>query len=86
MPSIAQQDYIVIDWKGYSKETVPSDLRDEILTTLRKIYNTNPLTLLSVVMNHYGDNTAHVEKIISVGDSAVAFYSYSEGEIVIMDV
>lgn len=56
MPSIAQQDYIVIDWEGKGPDDTAK--KAEVDAQLKSIYLANPLTLLSVIFKHcYGGVT-----------------------------
>lgn len=82
MPSIAQQDYIVIDWNGANKDNIGAERLAEIKAQLRAIKDTNLLTLLSVLMKNYDDYEGDFDMVISVSGVVLAFYSGSLGEIV----
>lgn len=56
MPNIAQQDYIIFDAQGAQLD----DIMDELRALVTKIYKTDPLNLLSIVVKDYcteGDTT-----------------------------
>ena len=50
MPNIAQQDYLIFYCGGESLETLEADFS----AFLKKIYQTNPMSLLSVVAKDMG--------------------------------
>lgn len=90
MPSIAQQDYIIIDWEG--KDATDAAKKAEVDAQLKNTYLANPLALLSVIFRNYGnaypsnaypilafaDNTSDVECVVFDADSLSAFtYSFS---------
>ena len=50
MPSIAQQDYIIFDCGGATLDS----LNAEFSALLKKLYQTNPISLLSVVVKDMG--------------------------------
>jgi hypothetical protein len=80
MPSIAQQDYIVIDWGGADKDNISAERLAEIKAQLRAIKDANPLTLLSVVMKNY--DSKGFDMVTSVSGNVLAFYSGSFEEMV----
>ena len=90
MPSIAQQDYIIIDWEG--KGSSDSEKKAEVDAQLKNIYLANPLALLSVIFKHYNadvtENTYYqmltVESRVGDGSSAtIAFFAPIQDEIVV---
>lgn len=66
MPNIAQQDYIIIDWEG--KDDSDAAKKAEVDAVLKNIFNSNPLTLLSVVFKNYGSETLVLRKAVSLLD------------------
>ena len=50
MPNISQQDYIIFDCGGATLDA----LEAEFAAFLKKIYTTNPMSLLSVVAKDIG--------------------------------
>lgn len=83
MPSIAQQDYIVIDWGGADIDNISAERLAEIKAQLRAIKDANPLTILSVVMKNYDSFRGSFDMVTNVsGGIILSFYSGSQGEIV----
>ena len=52
MPSISQQDYIIIDWEG--KDDNDAEKKAEVDAILVNLAIANPTSLLSVVFKNYG--------------------------------
>ena len=64
MPSIAEQDYIIIDWKG--KGSSDTEKKAEVDAILKNLYLANPLSMLSVVFKDYdSDAEISMERCVS---------------------
>lgn len=89
MPSIAQQDYIVIDWGGLNESSISAERLAEIKAQLRTILEANSLTILSVVFKNY-DAPGNYDRIIGVTvdkiGAFVNFYSSSNGKIMSINI
>lgn len=55
MPSIAQQDYIIINWDG--KDSGDAAKKADVDAQLKNIFLANPLALFSVIFKGYGDES-----------------------------
>ena len=73
VPSIAQQDYIIIDWEG--KDSTNAEKKAEVDAQLKNIYLANPLALFSVVFKRYGSDevTSRIVSFLDDGDTTVTY-------------
>lgn len=58
MPSIAQQDYIVINWEGMNQTDAAK--KAEVDSILKNLFNANPFSLFSVIFVDYAGFTARI--------------------------